>query len=461
LFKKSFNFCGQFWNDFNLCNLATRQGSLSEAWDYCRSMERNSRQLALPLQQAMTLIVEALLSAMEQVPEKTTRNLSKAKALLERSQQRMSVFHGRILAIKAYETIGRRGVAEEILLKNISPDEPKNYYAAIHFELSWFLPFVERVMQKHPEQRSVWNEVIRHLSPYGTTKIGNTHPRVATHKPRSTVGEVDLHFCSLGTFRVTANGWPVPLERCASKRALTLLRYLFFKRNEGGVLLDEAMELLWPETDPTTSRSYLRVALSMLRKVFRKEGEASEGFPNLCRDGNKLMLSLGKKGWSDVDELMSQVKLAGYKEKKDLWSEALKHYEKIQELYRGDFLSEELYADWCAMEREYLKDQYTTSLMRMVHCHEELGNLADAISILYRVLKADKYREDAYQKLMALCARSGRKGEMLRAYTLCKKAIEEDLNMELSSDTTALYARFCRQLGYQRERTGPMISLVQ
>lgn len=221
------------------------------------------------------------------------------------------------------------------------------------------------------------------------------------------------------------------------------------------------MELLWPEIDPSTSRSYLRVALSMLRKVFKSQGEASEGFPNLSRDGNKLMLSLGKKGGSDVDELMRQVKLAGYKEKKGLWPEALKHYEKVLELYRGDFLLEELYADWCAMEREYLKDQYTTALMRMVRCHKEMGNIADAISSVYRVLKTDKYREDAYQELMALCARSGRKGEMVRAYTLCKKAIEEDLNMELSSDTTALYARFCRQLSYQRERTGPMISLVQ
>jgi DNA-binding SARP family transcriptional activator len=116
----------------------------------------------------------------------------------------------------------------------------------------------------------------------------------------------------------------------------------------------------------------------------------------------------------------------------------------MADLYLGDFLAEELYADWCAMEREYLRDQYITSMMRMVHCHEQMGNLPDAISTLYRVLKMDKYREDAYQKLMVLCASAGRKGEMIRAYTLCKKAIEQDLNMELSKVTTDLYAGLSR-----------------
>lgn len=178
LFKKSFNFCGQFWNEFNLCMLLTRQGNLSEAWECWKSMERNSRQLALPLQQAMTLIVDALLSAMEQAPEKTIGNLSKAKALLKGSQQRMSVFHGHILSLKAYETIGRRDLAEETFLESISPDDPKHYCAAIHFELHWFLPFVERVMQKALNKGQ-----------YGMTSHADFLPigqrRSATHPPGS------------------------------------------------------------------------------------------------------------------------------------------------------------------------------------------------------------------------------------------------------------------------------------
>ena len=93
------------------------------------------------------------------------------------------------------------------------------------------------------------------------------------------------------------------------------------------------------------------------------------------------------------------------------------------------------------MEREHLKDQFLTSLMRMVECHERLGNFSEAISTLYHALKIDIYREDAYQKLMMLCNKAGRKGEMIRAYNMCKKAIEEDLQLELSSDTRDLFKR--------------------
>ena len=310
-FKRSLNFCGQFWNDFTLCILAGRQGHLSVAWDYWRRMERNSRQLGLPLQHAMTFAVEALLCAIEQVPEKTIEKLSKARPLLVKSQQRMSVFHGLILAIKAYEIIGRQDLAEETFLENITPGEPKAYYYAVHYELNWFLPFVERVMQKYPEQRPIWAGTMPEPSPSQEMESNGQVSRVAVTTPGSADGQLDLHFYALGPFQVKAEGRRVPLEKCASKKALTLLRYLFFKRHEGGAVLDEVLELLWPETDPRLTRANLRVALSLLRKVFRRHGGGSRDFPNIIRDGNKLMLSLGENGWSDVDEFMSQVKLAG------------------------------------------------------------------------------------------------------------------------------------------------------
>jgi DNA-binding SARP family transcriptional activator len=147
--------------------------------------------------------------------------------------------------------------------------------------------------------------------------------------------------------------------------------------------------------------------------------------------------------------------LAGYKEKRNLWGEAAIHYEKTVELYRGDFLSEELYADWCYMEREYLRDQFLTALMRMAGCYERTGNLDKSISTLYHLLKIDKYREDAYRRLMTLCATVGRKGEMLRLYNLCEKAIEEDLNLELSLDTRELY----KELASHMERNSSAESL--
>ncbi len=460
LFKKSHNFCGQFWNDCGMCLLATRQNDMPEAWDYYRRMERNSRQLSLPMQHATTLIVEAYLAALEQVPEKTIEKISEAKKYLRKSQQRMSVFHGLVLAMKSYIMIGREDMAEETFLNHLSPGEPSQYYYSIHYEYDWFFPFVQRVLKKNPGLDSLWAGSLP-KSINGKPRETNTFKMksVSVEMPKDAL--LDLHLYALGPFKIVVNGKRIPLEQCPSKKALSLLKYLFFKRHEGGVLVDEALELLWPEMNPKSTRSNLRVALSMLRKVFKNQGNGSNDFTNLIRDGDRLQLSLGKSGWSDVDEFLNQAKLADYKEKKNLLSEALKHYEKIVELYRGDFLSGDLYADWSYMEREYLRDQYITSLMRMVECHQRLDNHSEAISTLYRVLKTDKYREDAYCELMSLCASTGRKGEMLRTYDLCRRAIEEDLKLELSSSTRELFKRISNSPEENSEFDYMRLSLVR
>jgi ATP/maltotriose-dependent transcriptional regulator MalT/DNA-binding SARP family transcriptional activator len=440
LFKKSHNFCGQFWNDFSLCLLAARKGELSTAWDYWRMMQRNCRQLSLPVQQGMTLTVDAYLSALEQSPDKTMETLAQALPAFMQSHQKMSVFHGLVLAAKAYLAIGRRDLAEETFMKAGTLGDLNQYYYCFHYESEWFYPFVDRLVQKKPQLRAFWIGFPQ-TRQKKTPSESSDSMRAVSVEPAAQGAYLDLHVHALGPFRILANGWNVPLDRCPSKKALTLLKYLFFKRHDKGVFLDEALEFLWPEMDPQTTRSNLRVILSMLRKVFKRPETGGNGFPNLIRDGNRLNLELGKGGWTDVDEFLNQITLADYKEKMSLWGEALGHYENVVDLYKGDFLCEELYSDWCYMEREYLRDQFLASLTRKSECHEKLGNYTDAITTLYHILRIDRYREDAYRQLIRLCNTAGRKGEIIRVYDMCKKAIEEDLNLELSADTTELYAK--------------------
>jgi LuxR family maltose regulon positive regulatory protein len=461
IFKKNQNLCGQFWNDCAICLLSARQGNISLAWDYWRMMERNSRQLSLPMQHAMTLIVDAYLSSFEHASDKTMEKLSETKPFLERSRQKMSVFLGLVLAMKSYLTIGRNDLAEEAYLSATSLGEFEKCYYSYHYELDWFLPFAKRTVKKNPHLKPVWNggpPTWQNNKPLGRRNL-TQGPSAASLPAEGDL--LDLHIHAFGPFRIVANGWDVPLDQCPSKKALTLMKYLFFKRHKGGIFLDEILELLWPDMDPKATRANLRVILSMLRKVFKRPDNEKNGFQNLKREDNKLSLALGKSGWTDVDEFLGQIKLAGYKEKRGLWAEALIHYEKIVELYQGDFLSEELYADWCYMEREYLKDQFLTSLMKMAECHVRLRNFSEAISTLYHALKVDIYREDAYQKLMMLCDKAGRKGEMIRAYNLCRKAIEEDLKLELSSDTRDLFKRISPSLEENSELDHVRLSLVR
>ena len=442
VFHANQNFCGQFWNDCALCLLAARQGGLSEAWDYWRKMERNSRKLSLPMQHAMTLTAEAYLSSLEEAPDKTMERLSEAKPFLARSRQKMSVLQALVLAIRSYLNIGRDDLAEETFTNVVNPGDLRESYYSLHYDLHWFSSFAERLRKgSFPFDVTLASVPLPSgpVDPAGSPSVTQQGPAsgfAARH------GLLDLKVCALGPFRILVNGWEIPLAQCPSKKALTLIKYLFLKRHASGVLLDEALELLWPGMDPEATRSNLRVILSMLRKVFRKPGAEVNGFANLAREGNRLVLGLGENGWTDVDEFMGQVKLAAYKEKMTLWSEAMTHYENILSLYQGDFLADEPYAEWCYLEREYLRDQYLGALIRKADCHERSADLSEAISTLYRLLKVDMYREDAYQRLMRLCFSAGRKGELVRAYELCRKSIQDDLGLPLSADTLALCKEF-------------------
>jgi DNA-binding SARP family transcriptional activator len=332
--------------------------------------------------------------------------------------------------------LGRGDMVEEVLFKAGSLGDLSQYRYCLHYEKEWFLPLAERLARQDPRM-SPLSKAGRGEGPHLPSE--NRSAPVVLPSPEDCLLDLEVH--AFGPFQVVANGWIVPLDRCRSKKALTLLRFLFMKRHEGGVSMDEALELLWPEMDPRMTRSNLRVILSMLRKVFKRPETAEKGFPNLNRDGNRLSLKLGKTGWTDVDEFLNQINLAGYKEKMSHWEEALGHYEKVLELYRGDFLSEELYSDWCFMEREQLRDRYLKSLIGISGCYEKLGMYEEAIGSVYRLLKTDVYREDAYRRLMVLCSRAGWKGEIRKVYGMCRKAIEGDLNLELSRDTVDLFAK--------------------
>ncbi|MGD2126931.1 MAG: bacterial transcriptional activator domain-containing protein, partial [Desulfobacteraceae bacterium] len=332
---------------------------------------------------------------------------------------------------------------EETLSRVFALGSLTDLYYSVHFDLDWFSPFAERFLKNNPDLDHLWapaRSLVKSKQPGDKQKAPT---RFSVNGSQSDKDLLDLHVYSLGPFRIFANGREVALGECQSKKALKLLKYLFFRRHESGIILDEALELLWPGMNPEVTRPNLRVILSMLRKVFKNPKIGENGFPNLMREGNRLILSLGRNGWADVDEFMGQIKLAEYKERRGLWSDALSHYKKTASLYYGDFISDEPYADWCSMEREYLRDQFLTALFRMADCQERLGDLSAAISTLYHLLKLDRYREDAYRRLMHLCFSAGRKGEIIRVYDLCRKNIEEDLGVNLSEDTLDLYRNLC------------------
>jgi DNA-binding SARP family transcriptional activator len=112
---------------------------------------------------------------------------------------------------------------------------------------------------------------------------------------------------------------------------------------------------------------------------------------------------------------------------------------RAADIYRGDFLPEELYLGWAEMKRAALKDQYLAVLMEMVVLLERKGDLDEAARHCEIVIQADLLAEQAHQRLMRLLHRQGRRSAALKVYRDLVKALAEELDTVPDPATTKLY----------------------
>jgi len=71
------------------------------------------------------------------------------------------------------------------------------------------------------------------------------------------------------------------------------------------------------------------------------------------------------------------------------WDSALHRYEHARHLYEGDYLEEDVYADWCMVQREQLREIFLSLLAGMADCHGELGHYSEAAQVCRTALVFD------------------------------------------------------------------------
>jgi DNA-binding SARP family transcriptional activator len=238
-----------------------------------------------------------------------------------------------------------------------------------------------------------------------------------------------------GRFTVARAGRPV--EDWQRSKACTLLKYVVARRQP--VAREILLELLWPDADTRSAANSLRVALHTLRKTLRlgtRPGVRADGLVVL--DGGNVRLNPDVPVWIDVDDFAAHFESAFRLERQGGVDEAIAHYEAAEQLYRADYLVEDLYEDWTQVRREELRDQYLLTITRLADECERRGDAVGCIVRCHKILEKDACREDAYQRLMAAYARLGRRSDALRWYDLCARTLQHELDLPPSDRTRQL-----------------------
>jgi DNA-binding SARP family transcriptional activator len=119
-------------------------------------------------------------------------------------------------------------------------------------------------------------------------------------------------------------------------------------------------------------------------------------------------------------------------------------------LYRGDFLSEDPYADWAFTEREYLRNLAGKGLAALAQISVAGGRLVAAADHLQRLARLEPFDSRVHQMLIEVCLRRGRRTEAMRHYHALRSRLQQTFGEAPDFELAAVAA------GVAAGRTSPL-----
>jgi predicted ATPase/DNA-binding SARP family transcriptional activator len=227
-----------------------------------------------------------------------------------------------------------------------------------------------------------------------------------------------LRICLLGHFEVMLNGAAVEVD---SRPVQALLAILTLK-SEAPLPRDQLAGTLWPDSDESNARGNLRHALWRLRQAI--------GDDYLAVTKTHLGLDPDADWTADVHDLeragRTRPETAGL--------------EQAVELYRGHLLPG-FYEEWTALERDRLEALFQRLIQTLVEALTDEGRWPDVLTWAERWIALGHSPEPAFRALMQAHAALGDAAAMATAYQRCRDALMDDLGVEPSPETEALFDR--------------------
>jgi len=118
--------------------------------------------------------------------------------------------------------------------------------------------------------------------------------------------------------------------------------------------------------------------------------------------------------------------------------------------YRGNFLDDfhlheaPDFETWVVVERERFQQMALASLAHLAATTQQQGDFEKAAAFTRRILALEPWREEAHRQLMTVLAQSGQRSAALSQFEACKKHLDEELGVEPSAETKALYEKIKR-----------------
>ncbi len=244
-----------------------------------------------------------------------------------------------------------------------------------------------------------------------------------------------LVFRVLGGFSLSRGSYRLQEEDWAGRRpaAQRLVRYLLAARGSA-VTEDDLFEAFWADREAAAARRSLQVTVSSARAALDPPGGDTSVLVVADRT-YRLELADGDLVDADDFERAAREALAADGDRRRRLLEA------AATRWTGEPLPEDRYEPWATAWRERLIDLEREVLGALADARSAAGDLAGAVGAARTGVELDPRDEAAHRRLMVLLSRTGRRGQALRQYAACRRALIDELGIEPSAETSDLQRR--------------------
>lgn len=222
------------------------------------------------------------------------------------------------------------------------------------------------------------------------------------------------------------------------KRKARLMFAMLVARGGSEMPREQVFEQLWPEMDEARARNNFYVIWGAMKAALVPQATKSTPCPyaentgGMCRVVRQLVTS-------DVEEFEQALADATEAERQNNPARAIRAYEQLADLYRGELLPGDIYEDWFAQMRDTFRVEFGDAMLRASKLLACEGDTVRSLLMIRRGLRADPSREDLYQAALSVHIAAGQRSAAIETYTSCRKRLADELGLDPSSETLRLY----------------------
>jgi len=243
----------------------------------------------------------------------------------------------------------------------------------------------------------------------------------------------DLSIRFFGSFEIHFKD--VKLKKMPGRKVSSLLAYLLL-HHQGPVHREVLMGLFWGDNLPSSARNSLNVAIHHIRRHFAR------AFPEqeiILYKNENYSINPELNIVTDVELFISQWRKGRIVDASQGLEAAIPAYNKAAGLYRGDFLEELRYEEWCGAERDNLQETYLFLLDRLSNFFLREGSYTAAINLCKKALAKDSCLEDMHRRLITCYDRLDYRDLAIRQYYRCEETLKKELDVRPTEETKALF----------------------